>query len=99
MQLMLISKGLLALRQTQSILRTCIRLLAPVMLALSMLGFVLETEAKDIAGYVEKARLHPSGLLIRAKHDTGAKTSSLNVSHFVYFMHDGKRWVRFNVTN
>lgn len=76
-----------------------IRLLGQALFIFTVSAFSLETGAKSVAGYIEKVRVYPGSLLIRAKLDTGAKTSSLNVPQLEYFLRDGRRWVRFTVTN
>lgn len=53
---------------------------------------------KEIVGKAEMVRIYPVNMVIRAKLDTGAKTSSLNVQHYTYFKRDGKTWVRFDLT-
>lgn len=55
--------------------------------------------AKEVVGWVEKAVIYPGGLEIRAKVDTGAKTSSLNCECRNFFEVEGEQWVRFSVTN
>lgn len=54
---------------------------------------------KDLVGWVEKVRLHPGSLLVHAKLDTGAKTSSLNAQQVTEFTQGGERWVRFDLIN
>ena len=54
---------------------------------------------KQIVGWIEEARVYPGGLLIHAKLDTGARHSSLNVRSVTDFKRNGKKWVRFDVTN
>jgi hypothetical protein len=56
-------------------------------------------QEKTIAGWLEKVRISPENLLIRAKLDTGAKTSSLTALNMVEFMRNGESWVRFDVTD
>lgn len=51
------------------------------------------------AGWVEKAVLYPQGIVLHAKLDTGAKTSSLNAPDPEYFTRDGQEWARISVTN
>jgi hypothetical protein len=59
----------------------------------------LAAQAKLIVGRVEKVRIYPGNLVIRAKMDTGAKTSSLGCHDMSLFERDGEKWVRFRVTN
>jgi hypothetical protein len=51
------------------------------------------------AGWIEKAVLYPQGMVLHAKLDTGARTSSLHASDPEYIYRDGKEWVRISVTN
>jgi hypothetical protein len=52
---------------------------------------------KKIVGWVEKVRIYPSGLVIRAKLDTGAEYSSLDARNLTFFNRSGVNWVRFDV--
>ena len=54
---------------------------------------------KMVVGRVEYVVLSANGLPIKARVDTGAKTSSLNALDMVEFERDGKKWVRFAVMN
>jgi len=48
-----------------------------------------------IAGWIELVRINPGNLLVKAKLDTGARTSSMDAPHLEEFEKEGKRWVRF----
>ena len=51
-------------------------------------------------GWLEDARIIPGDLLVTAKIDTGAKTSSLNCNNCTtVFDNTGQRWVHFSVTD
>ncbi len=50
-------------------------------------------------GWIEDVVITPGDLEIRAKLDTGARTSSINARHYELFEKNGERWVRFSVTN
>jgi hypothetical protein len=52
-----------------------------------------------VVGYLERVRIFPGSLLVYAKVDTGARTSSLNAQDIKYFQKDGETYVRFSVTN
>jgi hypothetical protein len=54
---------------------------------------------KLIVGRVEYVVLSANGLPMKARIDTGAKTSSLNALDLTEFERDGKKWVRFAVMN
>jgi hypothetical protein len=53
---------------------------------------------KQVVGWVEKVRIYPGDIVIRAKLDTGARNSSLQASHITEFTRNGEEWVRFEVT-
>lgn len=55
------------------------------------------TPGKVIAGYVEKITLKPWNLVVKAKLDTGAMTSSINAPDVERFDRDGESWVRFSL--
>ncbi|MEH6814682.1 MAG: ATP-dependent zinc protease [Motiliproteus sp.] len=57
------------------------------------------THAKLVIGEVEAIRVEPPGLLLNARIDTGATTSSINAQEIQRFERDGKRWVRFILTD
>lgn len=52
-----------------------------------------------VMGWIERAQIFPAGLLMEAKLDTGAKTTSVDAADIVKFTRDGEKWVRFNVSN
>ena len=49
------------------------------------------------AGWIEQAHIYPGELILDAKLDTGAKTSSLHAEDITRFERDGKPWVKFTV--
>ncbi|MDW3096237.1 MAG: ATP-dependent zinc protease [Gammaproteobacteria bacterium] len=53
--------------------------------------------ARVIAGWVEKVRIEYQAYDIKAKLDTGAKTSSIHAIKIKPFKKDGKRWVKFTL--
>jgi hypothetical protein len=68
-------------------------LLAP---SITASGKTLELK---ILGWVENAQLPDPGLLLKAKLDTGAETSSLDARILKKFRQAGKRWIRFSVAD
>lgn len=50
-----------------------------------------------IAGWLETVVLSPWQIQLKAKLDTGAKTSSIHAENQQRFERDGKPWVRFNL--
>jgi hypothetical protein len=54
---------------------------------------------KKVVGWIEKVRIYPGGLTIRAKLDTGADNSSLDAANITEFVRDGRPWVRFDLDN
>lgn len=57
------------------------------------------TTGLRIIGEVEPVTLMKSGLTLPARIDTGATTSSLDATEIKRFERDGKKWVRFTVTD
>lgn len=74
-----------------------------VTLALGILGPLTPIKADDdpqsrsLLGWIEWVVLEPQQLLLKARLDTGAKTSSLHAVDVVEFERDGTKWVRFKV--
>jgi hypothetical protein len=58
---------------------------------------VEEAKAKVIAGWLEMATLPVTGWVVKAKLDSGAKTSSIHATNIKEFKRGGKRWVRFDL--
>jgi len=54
---------------------------------------------RTVVGFTETVRIFPGDLPIRAKIDTGARTSSLHAEDILSFERDGRLWVKFHVTN
>ncbi|MEH6822443.1 MAG: RimK/LysX family protein [Motiliproteus sp.] len=57
------------------------------------------SDVKPVIGEVEAVRVEPPGLLLNARIDTGATTSSVNALDIERFERDGKRWVRFTLVD
>ncbi len=53
--------------------------------------------ARIIAGWVEKVRIDHQDFKVKAKLDTGAKTSSINAIDIKSFKKDGENWVKFTL--
>ncbi len=53
--------------------------------------------ARIIAGWVEKVRIEHQDFTVKAKLDTGAKTSSINAINIKSFTKDGDKWVKFTL--
>jgi hypothetical protein len=60
---------------------------------------IVFSSEKRIVGLIENVIIHPANLAFTAKMDTGARHSSLDVSHIVEFERGGVPWVRFEVVN
>ncbi len=77
-------------------MRKSIHLIFISLLSLILAGTI---QAKEVVGWVEKVTIHPGDLVVKAKIDSGAKTSSLNCRCYNFFKRDGKQWVKFTVVN
>jgi len=62
-----------------------------LLFAILTAAVTLSAQAKEIVGWTEKAVIYPGGLKLRAKIDTGAKTSSLNCECTNFFEKDGEQ--------
>ena len=54
---------------------------------------------RQIIGHVEDVRVVAGDVTFKARIDSGAETSSLDVGDVVAFQRDGKPWVRFTAVN
>jgi len=54
-----------------------------------------KSDVKRIIGAIEHVRLVPPNTVLKARIDTGAKTTSIDARDIVSFERDGKLWVRF----
>lgn len=54
-----------------------------------------KSDSKRIIGEIEYVRLVPPNLVLKARIDTGAKTTSVDARNITPFERDGKQWVRF----
>lgn len=53
--------------------------------------------AKNVYGWVENACLYDGDIQVKAKLDTGAKTSSAFAKNISFFNREGQNWVRFQL--
>ncbi|MEL0616516.1 RimK/LysX family protein [Cobetia marina] len=56
-----------------------------------------QAEEDKVFGWVEKATIEPWGVLVKAKLDSGALTSSMHAENIETFTRDDEEWVRFDV--
>jgi hypothetical protein len=81
----------------RSVTQTCF-------VAISILAFWAadaRAAARDlvILGWIESVNLPDPGIMLKAKLDTGAETSSLDARIIKKFKQHGKRWVRFTIAD
>jgi len=55
--------------------------------------------AKETVGWVEEVRVYPGDIVLKAKIDSGAKTSSLHCDCARAVKRKGGKWVAFTITN
>ena len=70
------------------------------LLVLTALLLSAPASAKDPLqlGWLERVRLQPWDVVVKAKLDTGAKTAAIHATDVEYFDKDGKEWVRFKLS-
>ncbi len=68
-----------------------------ITLNLSASNLWAKDPAKIITGWVEKVRIDNLEFDVKAKLDTGARTSSINARNIKSFKKDGDRWVSFTL--
>jgi len=62
----------------------------------------LPAQDKDIVGWIEKVKIYSvgeDGLFLKAKLDTGAKSSALHAVNVTKFKRSGKDWVKFTLND
>lgn len=58
---------------------------------------VAQAANDEVFGWVEKATIEPWGVMVKAKLDSGALTSSMHAENIETFERDDEEWVRFDV--
>lgn len=59
----------------------------------------LLAKPKEVIGWVEKVKIHPGKLKLKARVDTGAKSSSINAPSYEIFYKNKQKWVRFEISD
>ena len=59
----------------------------------------IEAEPLTTIGWIEAVQIQPEGYEVMAKIDTGADNSSLDVTSWQAYSHNGSPWIRFEVSN
>jgi len=70
-----------------------------LLLAMAPAAAALPPYALPVAGRTERARVEPGGLMLEAKLDTGARTSSLHAANLQFLTRDGQDRVAFDVVD
>ena len=70
-----------------------------VLLISTFSSSAMYAQNKDIVGRIEKVRIYPEDLVLRAKLDTGARNSSLHAPNITRLEKNGEAWVRFSIKN
>ncbi|QJQ95442.1 MULTISPECIES: ATP-dependent zinc protease [Halomonadaceae] len=65
--------------------------------ALLMGTSLASAEEEKVFGWVERASVEPWGVVVKAKLDSGALTSSLDARDIEIFEKEGEEWVRFRL--
>lgn len=69
-----------------------------VLLLLAPAAIGAQPGSMPVAGWLERARVSPGEIVLEAKLDSGARTSSLHAANLKQFKRGGKDWVAFDVT-
>ena len=72
--------------------------LAALILFQTSLSYVHASE-KITIGWIEPVTMKNGSILLQAKMDTGADSSSLNATDIKKFTKDGDEWIRFTITS
>lgn len=75
------------------------RMLSLLIITVLGVAWVPAHAEKSVIGWVEKVRVYPGDLVVKAKIDTGAEHSSLNCLCVTPYVRDGEKWVKFTVTS
>jgi len=75
------------------------RLVAALTVLIGLTGMSLGVDARDKLqlGWLERVRLQPWDIVVKAKLDTGAKTAAIHATDIERFDKEGKPWVRFRL--
>jgi hypothetical protein len=73
------------------------RQIVPLGFLLWIMASIPLANGKEMVGWVEKVRIYPGNLLVEARIDTGADTSSLHCDCITSFDRNGEKWVSFIV--
>lgn len=68
-----------------------------ILLAGTAAGAQTEARSEQILGWIENALITSERIELKAKLDTGAKTTSLHALNIERFKRDGRRMVRFDI--
>jgi hypothetical protein len=68
-----------------------------ICLALGLSAVCGMAHAKEVVGWIENVKVYPGGILVAAKVDTGAHTSSLDCHCITPSERDGHKYVRFTI--
>lgn len=80
--------------------RRCVFLAMPAVMVVALVSFSVHVSAETImVGWGERVFIEPGGFKLRAKIDTGAVSCSLHAPNAVEYDNDGKKWVRFTITD
>lgn len=75
------------------------RLVAALAVVIGLCGVSFTASARDKLelGWLERVRLQPWDIILKAKLDTGAKTAAIHATDIERFEKEGKKWVRFKL--
>ncbi len=89
----------LSLFLPKSIIISFFERVTTALLLISTLLPPTHAQSKEVFGYVERLHIREASLIMLAKLDTGADTSSIHARQLQEFEKDGAPWVRFEIRN
>ncbi len=75
-----------------------IKILQGILLLLSVSIYSSVNAEPEVLGWLESAYIQPWNIKVRAKLDTGARTSSIHATNIEPYQVDDEPWVRFTIT-
>lgn len=72
-----------------------------ILFIITLLIFTTYVSSKEVVGWVENVAIYGDDgkIIVKAKIDTGAKTTSLHSKDYALYNKNGKQWIKFKIIN